>query len=122
MMIARRSQYQKAIDKAQQLGSARLVRQPQPGLYTVPASQGGHYTVRFLDSELVCSCPAGQKALPCYHSAAVWQVRTFPGCYQQAQVPASPARQTADYHPLPADTGERSYAALLNQRPRQAAA
>src|SRR5205809_1525839 len=72
-MVATRSSYQRAIDKAESLGGARLVVSVTGAVYTVRGSVApAAYTVTLgADGELHCSCPAGSRDIPCYHAAAV---------------------------------------------------
>ena len=95
MMAASKSQYQRAIDKATAQRTYAQARQTEAGEWTVPGS-GGTYMVRLLDGELRCSCPAGEREIPCYHAAAVWLRRASESI---ASMAASGVKSAASVNP-----------------------
>lgn len=76
MTTGTRSTFQRAIDKATERGTYKLVRQAGIGRYLVPGSRGVVYTVTVdAAGEYACTCEAGTREIACYHAAAVWIVR-----------------------------------------------
>src|SRR4051794_32226171 len=68
-----RSQYQAAIDRAQQMGGARLATPLGGGRYRVIGRRGDRYTVAVdQDGEFSCTCPAGVSGNPCWHQGSAW--------------------------------------------------
>jgi len=91
MVTASAAANRRAIAKAQVRGGLKIVRELGGGVYAVSGSMGTEYRVQD-GAELVCTCPAGQAAMPCYHSAAVWLRRVA----QRANAtPHTPTRETA---------------------------
>src|SRR5437764_7311131 len=84
-MVATRSAYQVAVDRAAAFGGpgALITFQSRDRLlYRVRSTStaGASYRVR-VDSrgELVCECEAGRHGRPCVHGAAVWSRRVAEG-------------------------------------------
>ena len=76
MTTGTRSTFQRAIDKAGELGTHKTVRQVSAGRYLVPGSRGVVYTVLVsLDGEYTCTCEAGRREIPCYHQGGVFLKR-----------------------------------------------
>src|SRR5438105_12215557 len=102
-MVATKSSYQRAIDKAEALGGARLIVSRAGATYTVRGSVApATYAVTLgADGELHCECAAGAHDLPCYHAAACWLLRKG---LEAAGVAASPSR----YDGATAPVAERS--------------
>lgn len=75
MVLGTKTQYQKALNKARKLGTARTVRHIGTSrAYLVHSStEGLNYVVgRTAEGEYECSCTAGKRGIPCYHSAGLY--------------------------------------------------
>src|SRR5437773_5724812 len=84
-MVATRSAYQAAVDRAAAFGGpgALITFQSRDRLlYRVRSTStaGASYRVRVdARGELVCECEAGRHGRPCVHGAAVWSRRVAEG-------------------------------------------
>ena len=94
MTTGTRSTFQRAIDKAAELGTHKTVRQVSAGRYEVGGSHGRVYEVTACADGFTCTCTAGRLERPCYHQAAVW-LRQL--AEQAAGIaPAAPRESDAD--------------------------
>jgi hypothetical protein len=70
--------FQRAIDRAHEMGGASIVSQAGADKYSVLSSSGHNFysvTVARDGAAYVCNCAAGQKGIPCKHAACVWLYR-----------------------------------------------
>ena len=72
MTTGTRTTFQRAIDKAAELGTHKTVRQVSAGRYEVGGSHGRVYEVTACADGFTCTCTAGRLERPCYHQAGVW--------------------------------------------------
>lgn len=130
MVTGTRQQYARALQRARAQGGLLAVRELGNGRFAVTGSQGTQYTLFDDGHEIICTCPAGAAQQPCWHSAAVYQLRIAKAAVRTPEPPARPsdaqqrdALKQAIRRPLPVDDDAGpSLASLLDARPRSAAA
>ena len=113
-MVATRSAYQAAVDRAAAFGGpgALITFQSRDRLlYRVRSTStaGASYRVR-VDSrgELVCECEAGRHGRPCVHGAAVWSRRVAEGIQYRPVAQMGVAHSSDAHSSDRAPLGERS--------------
>src|SRR5438045_2618675 len=109
-MVATRSAYQAAVDRAAAFGGpgALITFQSRDRLFyrvRSTSTAGASYRVR-VDSrgEVVCDCEAGRRGRPCVHGAAVWSRRVAEGI-QYRPVAQMSVAHSGDSAPLAERSG-----------------
>ncbi len=95
MTTGTRAQFQRAIDKAQKLGTIKTVQDLGSGRFAV-SGHGATYVVSVADGEYACTCTAGELGRPCYHQAAVWKRHVAERACHPAAVVAESDAQTRE--------------------------